>query len=87
MPFSKCLIKHTVPETHCTTAGAYCEKSSVCIYTHRGKHIFVHLYSFSSSYIKVQMHDVHIDTNSLVREEKTSETNHIICSGELAKLL
>lgn len=37
--------------------------------------------------MKRQMHNVHIDTNSLVSEEKISEANHFICSGELAKLL
>lgn len=40
--------------------------------------------------MKDQMHNVRIDANSLVSEEKISEANHsnnFICSGELAKFL
>lgn len=79
MLYSKCYIKHTVPGTLCTAAGASCEMFIVCIY------IFMYLYS--SSQMNDQMRNVHIDTNSLVNEEKISEANHFICSGELAKLL
>lgn len=87
MAFSQCLIEHTVPGTPCIAAGAPCEMSSVCLYTHLCKYIFIYLYYFPSFQMKDQMHNAHIDTNSQVSEEKISEANHFICSGELAKLL